>query len=73
MAPRGGIGAEIQPYILSAQDPDRDSDPVEEKPVEVVQIGTFGANEFEEALLVDMPRFQDEQRDEAMSEEETEQ
>ena len=53
--------------------PTESSDPVEEKPVEVVQIGTFGANEFEEALLVDMPRFQDEQRDEAMSEEETEQ
>ena len=56
----------------ASKTPTESSDPDEEKPVEVVQIGTFGANEFEEALLVDMPRFQDEQRDEAMSEEETE-
>ena len=27
--------------------------------VEVVQLGTFGANEFEEALLTMMPRFQE--------------
>lgn len=34
----------------------------EERTVEVVQIGSFGANEFEEALLVDMPRFQETER-----------
>jgi hypothetical protein len=42
----------------------------ERQPVELKRIASFGANEFEEALLVDLPRFREDDLDDDLEEQE---